>query len=91
MSQDGDEFVLDLAEQTNRPADVAIQQQRIQAWHPILDPEWCIYCFLILALIMIPVGMYSISYSWQQVNNPKLTQSRHLVCLRRLQPGVHVR
>jgi hypothetical protein len=55
---DEDESVLDLADQTMRPKDVAVQQQRVAAWHPILDPEWMIYSFLILAIIMIPVGTY---------------------------------
>lgn len=51
-----EESVLDESEQTMRPKDVAVQQQRVSAWHPILDPEWMIYSFLILAVIMIPVG-----------------------------------
>jgi hypothetical protein len=59
MSQEEDESVLDLADQTMRPKDVALQQQRVEAWHPILDPEWMIYSFLILAVILIPVGAFS--------------------------------
>ena len=51
-----EESVLEDDEQTMRPKDVAVQQQRVFAWHPILDPEWAIYSFLILAVIMIPVG-----------------------------------
>jgi hypothetical protein len=51
-----EESVLDEDEQTMRPKDVAVQQQRVFAWHPIMDPEWVIYSFLILAVIMIPVG-----------------------------------
>ena len=57
---DGDddgEPILDLVDQTNRPTDNAVQQQRIEAWHPILDPEYVIYAFLILAVIFIPTGM----------------------------------
>jgi hypothetical protein len=53
---DDDESVLSLSKQTNRPRDVPIQQQRINAWHPILDPNWMIVSYLILALIMIPFG-----------------------------------
>ncbi|KAG7355634.1 CDC50/LEM3 family protein [Nitzschia inconspicua] len=53
-----DESVVDISEQVNRPADIAVQQQRIPAWHPILDPEWMIYSFLILAVIMIPLGYH---------------------------------
>lgn len=60
MSQieEDEDSVLDIADQLNRPPDVAIQQQRIKAWHPILDPEWMIYGYLILAVILIPTGMY---------------------------------
>ena len=57
MEDDGEEdSVRDLADQLNRPPDVAIQQQRIKAWHPILDPEWMIYGYLVLAVILIPLG-----------------------------------
>jgi hypothetical protein len=56
MEEDEDS-VLDSVDQINRPPDVAIQQQRIKAWHPILDPEWMIYGYLILAVILIPTGM----------------------------------
>jgi len=51
-----DDSILDLADQLNRPPEVAIQQQRVKAWHPILDPEWMIYGYLILAVILIPLG-----------------------------------
>jgi hypothetical protein len=51
-----DDSVLELAEQVNRPGDIDVQQQRIPAWHPILDPEWMIYSYLILAVIFIPLG-----------------------------------
>jgi hypothetical protein len=60
MSAADDDSALDLADQKNRPQDISVQQQRIQAWHPILDPEWMIYAFLILAIIMIPVGTYKL-------------------------------
>eukprot|EP00980_Cylindrotheca_fusiformis_P005228 scaffold1119_cov120-Cylindrotheca_fusiformis.AAC.8 len=48
--------ILNSVDQTSRPPDVAIQQQRIKAWHPILDPEWMIYGYLILGVILIPTG-----------------------------------
>lgn len=51
-----DDSVLDISEQVNRPADIAVQQQRIPGWHPILDPEWMIYSYLVLAVILIPLG-----------------------------------
>lgn len=55
---DEDDSILDLADQLNRPPDVALQQQRVKAWHPILDPEWMIYGYLILAVIFIPLGFH---------------------------------
>ena len=57
-----DESILDLADQTMRPTDNAVQQQRIEAWHPVLDPELVIYAFLVLAVIFIPTGK---SNSWR--------------------------
>lgn len=35
---DDEDSALDISEQTNRPPDVALLQQRILAWQPILDP-----------------------------------------------------
>ena len=55
-NDDDDESVLDLSKQTNRPSDIPIQQQRISAWHPILDPNWMIVSYLIVAIIAIPFG-----------------------------------
>lgn len=51
-----DESVLSLSQQTNRPPDLALHQQRIPAWHPILDPVWVIIALFYLGVIMIPVG-----------------------------------
>lgn len=51
-----DDDYLDISEQKNRPDDTPIQQQRINAWHPILDPNWVIFTYLILAAIMVPFG-----------------------------------
>jgi hypothetical protein len=56
---DDDESVLSLSEQTNRPADTALNQQRIPAWYPILDPVWVIISLFYLGIIMTPVGQYS--------------------------------
>ena len=55
---DDDDSILSRSEQINRPPDTAIGQQRVKAWHPILDPEYCIYAYLFLAIIFIPVGKY---------------------------------
>jgi len=54
--EEGDESVLSLSEQTNRPADKALHQQRIPAWNPILDPVWAIIAFFYLGIIMVPTG-----------------------------------
>mmetsp|Transcript_9732 Transcript_9732/g.20171 ORF Transcript_9732/g.20171 Transcript_9732/m.20171 type:complete len:103 (+) Transcript_9732:135-443(+) len=51
-----DDDHLPLSEQTNRPSDIPIQTQTINAWHPILDPNWVIFTYLALAAIMIPFG-----------------------------------
>jgi hypothetical protein len=59
IKDDEDEDVLDPSEQTNRPLDVALYQQRINAWNPILDPVWVVIAFLYMGLIMVPVGMFS--------------------------------
>ena len=58
MADDDDDSVLDLADQHNRPIDDAFNQQRIQAWHPILDPWWVIIALFYLGLIMVPAGTF---------------------------------
>ena len=42
----------------NRPPDLALRQQRLKAWKPILDPTWVIAALLIIAAIFIPVGKW---------------------------------
>ena len=56
--EEEEDDLLPLSEQINRPEDTPIQQQRINAWHPILDPNWVIVSYLIIAAIMIPFGTY---------------------------------
>ena len=51
-----DDSVLDMSEQTMRPRDNALRQQRIEAWHPILDPVWVIVALFYIGVIMVPVG-----------------------------------
>ena len=53
-----DDDILDLAEQTNRPVDDSIHQQRVQAWHPILDPLWVIIGLFYLGIIFVPTSTY---------------------------------
>jgi hypothetical protein len=57
---DEDDDVLDPSEQTQRPIDCALNQQRLNAWHPILDPVFVIVALFYLGVIMVPVGMLSI-------------------------------
>jgi LEM3 (ligand-effect modulator 3) family / CDC50 family len=53
---DEDEEVLDISEQTRRPLDGALKQQRIRAWSPYLDPWIVIGALFAIAAITIPVG-----------------------------------
>ena len=53
---DEDETVLDISQQTRRPNDVALPQQRVRAWHPYLDPWSVIVAFFIIGAICVPVG-----------------------------------
>lgn len=57
-ANDDDESVLDISEQTMRPLDVALFQQRVKAWSPILDPWWVIAALLYFGIIMVPVGKW---------------------------------
>ena len=52
---------------TRKPADTAIRQQRIKAWHPILDPLWVIITFLIMGGVFVPVGRFPLLLSFRSV------------------------
>ena len=39
-----------------RPKDVALFQQRMKAWQPLLDPKWVIAAYLMIGIIFIPTG-----------------------------------
>jgi hypothetical protein len=56
-----DDSALDESEQLNLPLDVALRQQRIQAWHPVLDPVWVIFALFYLGVIFVPTGKYRIN------------------------------
>ncbi|KAL7555788.1 hypothetical protein ACA910_007198 [Epithemia clementina (nom. ined.)] len=56
MDNDDDD-VLDISEQTNRPTDDALHQQRVEAWQPILDPVWVIVSLFYLGVILVPTGL----------------------------------
>ena len=41
---------------SRRPTDVALMQQRMKAWQPLLSPRWVIAAYLVIAVIFIPIG-----------------------------------
>ena len=46
---------------SRRPANVALTQQRMKAWQPLLDPKWIIAAYLAIGIIFIPTGKFCIS------------------------------
>mmetsp|Transcript_45017 Transcript_45017/g.95797 ORF Transcript_45017/g.95797 Transcript_45017/m.95797 type:complete len:456 (-) Transcript_45017:264-1631(-) len=44
-------------QKSHRPADVALKQQRMKSWQPVLDPKWVIACYLMIGIIFIPTGV----------------------------------
>ena len=48
-----------LSQQTRRPLDTALRQQRVKAWYPVLDPWWVIGSFIVLGAIFVPIGKFS--------------------------------
>jgi hypothetical protein len=46
---------------SRRPRDLALLQQRMKAWQPLLSPRWVIASYLVIAAIFIPVGKWSVS------------------------------
>jgi hypothetical protein len=60
LVDDDDDSALDPSEQTQRPVDNALNQQRLDAWHPILDPLFVIVALFYLGVIMVPVGEYRV-------------------------------
>jgi hypothetical protein len=61
--RDDDDSALEESEQFNRPLDNALRQQRIEAWHPVLDPVWVIFALFYLGVIFVPTGTYFIFVS----------------------------
>ncbi|KAL7486282.1 hypothetical protein ACHAW6_011875 [Cyclotella cf. meneghiniana] len=47
----------DTMKQSRRPGDVALKQQRLKSWQPLLSPRWVIASYFAIALIFIPVGV----------------------------------
>ena len=48
---------------STRPPDVALRQQRIKAWKPILHPTWVVGALAIIAVVFIPTGRSNPSFS----------------------------
>jgi hypothetical protein len=46
----------DEVNQTRKPSDVALKQQRMKSWQPLLSPRWVIAAYFLIAVIFIPVG-----------------------------------
>ena len=46
----------DTTPKTRRPKDVALTQQRMKSWQPLLDPKWIIITYLCIGIIFIPTG-----------------------------------
>jgi hypothetical protein len=47
---------------SRRPPDVALLQQRMKSWQPLLDPKWVIASYFVIGIIFIPVGESTIEY-----------------------------
>ena len=45
---------------TRRPDNVAIKQQRMKSWQPLLDPKWVIGVYLLIGAAFIPTGESSV-------------------------------
>ena len=41
---------------SRKPSDVALTQQRMKSWQPLLDPKWIIAAYLAIGIIFIPTG-----------------------------------
>jgi len=57
---DDDDSALDLSEQTQRPNDTALLQQRVLAWQPILDPVRCDYCMIAWEALLLRLPSVSV-------------------------------
>lgn len=58
---DDDEECTTSITKSRRPANVALTQQRMKAWQPLLDPKWIIAAYLAIGIIFIPTGKFCIS------------------------------
>jgi hypothetical protein len=88
---DEDEEVLDISDQTRRPNDGALKQQRIRAWNPYLDPWWFIGTLYLIAAVAIPVGRSMSRFteplhalddmSWWTLDSPAPRFLTHCYCM----------
>mmetsp|Transcript_23594 Transcript_23594/g.48843 ORF Transcript_23594/g.48843 Transcript_23594/m.48843 type:complete len:426 (-) Transcript_23594:259-1536(-) len=42
---------------TRRPDDVAIKQQRMKSWQPLLNPRYVVAAYFIIGIVFIPTGL----------------------------------
>eukprot|EP00760_Papus_ankaliazontas_P019045 PhM_4_TR17849/c0_g1_i1/m.64977 len=47
---------MDSTTSSKKPADTPFKQQRLAAWQPILSPMYVVGCFILIAVIFIPIG-----------------------------------
>jgi hypothetical protein len=43
--------------QSREPKDIAVFQQRMKAWTPILDPKWVILVLFVIGTVCVPIGV----------------------------------
>ena len=53
---DDDDNENDTPLKSRKPSDVALTQQRMKSWQPLLDPKWIIAAYLAIGIIFIPTG-----------------------------------
>mmetsp|Transcript_21484 Transcript_21484/g.27082 ORF Transcript_21484/g.27082 Transcript_21484/m.27082 type:complete len:380 (-) Transcript_21484:17-1156(-) len=59
----------------NMPPDTALKQQRMKAWHPILDPVWTTTALLIVGAAFVPTGFELLKMSDRVVELKKTYDS----------------
>lgn len=68
----------------HRPADLALRQQRIKGWKPILDPTWVICSLVVIAAIFIPVGTLKVIALVRHLPVPTSTYTTCNTALKRI-------
>jgi hypothetical protein len=50
-------LAMDQKIETREPKDIAVFQQRMRAWTPILDPKWVIFVLFVIGAVCVPIGV----------------------------------